>query len=285
MTKTRPGRAARGADAAVTLFNIVCALTTVAVAVLMVGSLLVPFAAAAGPAPSPSVIGEPLRPPALIGDPRPTLRALVVVPAGVRAPDGVQATVTAKNLADLGLLLDDAAADLSAWSSGGVRIAFDVRSFDAVLPLSPSNGRLWPDPASASLAAQSLSEAPFDVIVVYWSQGFRPLVDYAGLAGGVPAWGSMRSLISLPAPEWGLGRHPGEGMVHELCHALELFARIDGPERINLHHPERYGFAAGRDGSWAAWYRFFLTHPTVEAADATGLRRAERTVTPERFVE
>ena len=153
MTKTRPGRAARGADAAVTLFNVVCALTTVAVAVLMVGSLLVPFAVAAGPAPSPSVIGEPLRLPALIGDPRPTLRALVVVPAGVRAPDGVQTTVTAKNLADLGLLLDGAAADLSAWSSGGVRIAFDVRSLDAVLPLSSSNGRLWPDPASASFAA------------------------------------------------------------------------------------------------------------------------------------
>ena len=205
--------------------------------------------------------------PSSLGSADPTHRVAVVVAEAIAAPAGTALAPMAGATGRYIAILADAATAIDEWSEGAVRVRFEITTTAESVSLTAVGERYWPDPAA--VAAHVATEPT--MLLVLWGPDGSSWADYAGIAGIAEVDGTSRPYLSLPDPGTIDGLpYPGEAIVHELLHGLETLSRNAGAPRIDLHHAANFGFAADAAGSWATWYRFFLTHPTIEAAQAVG---------------
>ena len=251
--------------------------------VVLVGSLVMAIMLATGGPASRVARAEPAVPqatppfgpialPSSLGSADPTHRVAVVVTETIEAPDGARLTPMPRATGRYLTILADAAARIEEWSEGAVRIRFAISTTAEPVSLTAVGTRYWPDPAA--VAAHVVTEPA--MLLVLWGPDGSSWADYAGIAGSVEVAGTVRPYLSLPDPGSIDGLpYPGEAMVHELLHGLETLSREAGAPRIDLHRAADFGFAADAAGSWVDWYRFFLTHPTIAAAQAAGRTPSE----------
>jgi hypothetical protein len=223
------------------------------------------------------LIAEPVRDPvnwpAAVGPEHTDDRVLVYVIERARyvdAEDTVAPVIepaTSESDWALMAMLRDAAESLAAWSGGAVRPRFEIHrvtvpvdvvtgTHDGVTPLR------WVDPASLEAAVGTLPAA--DMVVTLFPDA-HARANVGGLSAPRVLGGSRRPYLSIPAHSVPVNVRPGEALVHEFCHGLGFLAEAAGTPRIDLHGNARYGYG-DRHGSYAAWYAFYLTHPTITAA-------------------
>lgn len=159
------------------------------------------------------------------------------------------------------------------WSGGRHTVHLEIHSTPVPVTLADDGqGGRWPDPGEVATLIEGLfaGRVP-DAVLVLWSDGELEAAGAAGLTSQLSAFGRQLPVVAIVDPGSRLDRdtYPGEILVHEFGHVLEIRSEAAGEHRPNLHHPEHYGFRE-EGGSYQAWYRFFFAHPTETIADAAG---------------
>jgi hypothetical protein len=196
--------------------------------------------------------------------------AVPILPV-VLETDGTATGLTDRQIAAARTMLEDAALRIPEWSQGRYTVRFELRVIDMPVPLSlDGEAHRWPDPERLDpLVARAFPSGADAVLVM--APPTRATLTPAALTAPRRFFTTLLPYLFIPARvSSSVERYPGEIIVHEFGHALELWSVSAGAERPSLHQPLRYGFVADKEHSYKDWYRFFFSHETVALADAAG---------------
>lgn len=237
--------------------------------------------------PAAPPVREPVDWPAELGATDPNYRVAVYVLKSVRYRDLDEHHALAVETATVNSdwtffsMLTDAAAALPDWSNNTIRVRFEIHEITSTVEMVATNDDKklplrWADPISVAAAAGKIPTSVDMVLVLFPDAYGRSNVG--GLAALRSIDGVVRPFLAVAPTRPNDQQRPGEAIVHEFCHGLESIAKAAGTPRPGLHDNALYGFVSDH-GSYAAWYTFYLTHPT-EAAARTWLISPVATPTP-----
>lgn len=209
--------------------------------------------------------------PASIGQADSALVFAVPILPVVLETDGTATGLTEQQIAAARTMLEDAALRIPEWSQGRYTVRFELRVIDMPVPLSlDGEAHRWPDPERLDpLVARAFPSGADAVLAI--APPTRVTDAPAALTAPRHFFATILPYLSIPARAISsVAPYPGEIIVHEFGHALELWSMSIGAERPSLHQPLRYGFVADKQHSYKDWYRFFFSHETVALADAAG---------------